>query len=72
MADYKESSENPLHREFGIWSNTKYIIKKMMKYQPSVFYLMIIGLLCGSILSYFWGFFGKYVIDIIQMDISEE
>ena len=72
MADYKESSENPLHREFGIWSNTKYIIKKMMQYQPSVFYLMIIGLVCGSILSYFWGFFGKYVIDILQMDISEE
>ncbi len=66
MSDYKESKDNPLHREYGIWSNTRYIIRKMAEYQPSVLFLMTLGLVGRSVFSYFWGIFGKYVIDIIQ------
>ncbi len=66
MSDYKESKDNPLHREYGIWNNTCYIVKKMAQYQPSVLILMLLGLVARSIFSYFWGIFGKYVIDIIQ------
>lgn len=66
MSDYKESKDNPLHREYGIRSNTRYIIRKMAEYQPSVLFLMALGLVCRSVFSYFWGIFGKYVIDIIQ------
>ena len=66
MSDYKESKDNPLHREYGIWSNTRYIIRKMAEYQPSVLFLMMLGLVGRSVFSYFWGIFGKYVIDIIQ------
>ena len=68
MADYKESKDNPLHKEYGIWSNTCYIVRKMAEYQPSVLLLMTLGLVGGSVFSYFWGVFGKYVIDIIQAD----
>ena len=68
MGDYKESKDNPLHKEYGIWSNTRYIIRKMAQYQPSVIFLMILGFVSGSTFSYFWGIFGKYVIDIIQAD----
>nr|MCR4617539.1 hypothetical protein [Lachnospiraceae bacterium]MCR5428304.1 hypothetical protein [Lachnospiraceae bacterium] len=64
MGDYKESKDNPLHKEYGIWSNTRYIIRKMAQYQPSVIFLMILGFVSGSTFSYFWGIFGKYVIDI--------
>jgi ABC-type multidrug transport system fused ATPase/permease subunit len=38
----------------------------MAEYQPSVLFLMALGLVCRSVFSYFWGIFGKYVIDIIQ------
>ena len=66
MSDYKESKDNPLHREYGIWRNTCYILRKMAEYQPSVLFLALIGLVGASVLTYFWGIFGKYVIDIIQ------
>ena len=72
MGDYKESKDNPLHKEYGIWSNTCYIIRKMAQYQPSVLFLMVLGFVCGSIMNYFWGIFGKYVIDIIQTDNGAE
>ena len=71
MADYKESKDNPLHKEYGIWRNTCYIIRKMAEYRPSVLFLMLIGLVGSSILSYFWGIFGKYVIDIIQNSAAD-
>ncbi len=71
MSDYKESKDNPLHKEYGILSNTRYIIRKMAQYQPSVLFLMFIGLVAGSVFSYFWGIFGKYVIDIIQTQDGE-
>ncbi|MBR1861631.1 MAG: ABC transporter ATP-binding protein [Lachnospiraceae bacterium] len=65
MSEYKESKDNPLHKEFGIWSNTVFILRKMAQYCPSSIFLVILGVVCGSVLQYFWGIFGKYVIDII-------
>lgn len=68
MADYKEAKDNPLHREFGVLSNTGYILKKMAQYQISAIFLMVLGFACRSVNSYFWGIFGKYVIDIIETE----
>ena len=71
-SEYNESKDNPLHREYGIWSNTVYILKTMWQYKPSVIFLVILGIVCNSVLSYFWGIFGKYVIDIIQLGLSRQ
>ena len=68
MSDFKESKDNPLHKEYSMWSNTCYIIRKMAEYQPSVLFLMVLGFVAKSVSPYFMGIFGKYVIDIIQTD----
>ncbi|MDE6640814.1 MAG: ABC transporter ATP-binding protein/permease [Acetatifactor sp.] len=68
MAEYKESTENPLHRQFGVWNNTIYILKKVKQYCPSAIPIALMGIICGSILSYYWGIVGKYVIDLVQAD----
>lgn len=70
MPEYKESKDNPLHREFGVWSNTVYILKKLGQYCPSAIPIALTGIVCGSILGYFWGIFGKYVIDMVQSEGS--
>ena len=72
MAEFKERTDNPLHRKFGIWSNTRYILAKCRQYCPSVIPIAAMGVVCGSVLGYFWGIFGKYVIDLIQSGIPEE
>lgn len=71
MAEFKERTDNPLHRKFGIWSNTRYILTRCRQYCPSVIPIAIMGVVCGSVLGYFWGIFGKYVIDLIQSGVSE-
>ena len=64
MGEYKDSADNPLHRRFGTWKNTVYIVKKLKQYCPAVIPIALLGIVCGSILSYYWGFIGKYVIDL--------
>ena len=66
MAEFNESKDNPLHKDFGVLSNTLYILKKEKQYRPSAIWYKLLGIVCGSVLSYFWGIFGKYVIDIVE------
>lgn len=68
MSEYKESKDNPLHRNFGVWSNTVYIVNKLKRYCPAVIPIAGMGIICGSVMSYFWGIFGKYVIDLVQSE----
>lgn len=70
MSEYKESKENPLHKEYGVWSNTRYILRKMAKYSPSLIVILLIGVICNSVNSYYWGIFGKYVIGLIEEQVS--
>jgi ABC-type multidrug transport system fused ATPase/permease subunit len=72
MAEYKESKDNPLHKEFGLWSNTKYVLGKAKKYCLSELVLAAIGMVTSSVLQYFWGVFGKYVLDIIENGIDDD
>ena len=60
MAKYKESKDNPLHREFGTWSNTRYILKKCREYCPSALVIAAIGIVCNSVMTYFWGILGNW------------
>lgn len=62
--------EKELHKEYGIWSNTKYIIKTIMKYKPVLFVAMLIAMITGSVLSFFWGVLGKFIIDLYENDIT--
>ena len=72
MAEFNESKDNPLHKDFGVLSNTIYILKKEKQYRPSAIWFKLVGIVCGSILSYFWGVFGKYVIDIVELGGATE
>ena len=72
MAEYKESKDNPLHKEFGLWSNTKYVLGKAGKYCMSALILAAIGMVVSSMLQYFWGVFGKYVLDIIENGVDND
>jgi len=67
---FKESKDNPYHKEFGKWSNTCYILKKCRKYCPSVLWLAGLGVICASVLNYYLGFFGKMVIDVVGSSAS--
>lgn len=66
---FKERKDNPLHKEFGKWSNTRYILRKCREYCPSVLVIALIGVICNSVMSYYLGFFGKLVIDVAGSEL---
>ena len=66
---YKESKDNPLHRDFGLWSNTRFVLNRMRKYCPIVFLLAFTDLFCASVQSYLGGFLSKFIMDAITIDL---
>lgn len=66
--EFKESKDNPLHKDYGVWSNTKYLLGKMRKHSPGLIATVILGIICSAVQTLCWGVFGKYIIDLIQLD----
>lgn len=72
MADFKESKDNPLFHKYGFVSNTGYVLKKTYKYAPAAIPYGIIDMVTGSVMGYFWGIIGKYVMDLITSEQPAE
>lgn len=72
MEEFKESKDNPLHKDYGLFSNTRYVLGKINTYQKRVLWMLIVVIISGSLLSVFWGVVSKVVIDIVQSAGSVE
>ncbi len=66
MLKRKQKSDNPLHKEYGIISNSIYVLGKIRQYSPVLLFLMATGVITGSMMQYLWSFISKFVIDIVQ------
>lgn len=66
----KEEPQNPLHREYGLFSNVRYIMKNLFKYAPIFKLLIPIGMICAPLMNYLWTFITKFVIDMITGEKS--
>ncbi len=63
-AENKE--QNPLHREYGIISNIRYILQAMFEGDRRFLYLIPIGVLCAPFTTYLWTFLSKFIIDTVM------
>ncbi|MCM1308280.1 MAG: ABC transporter ATP-binding protein/permease [Butyrivibrio sp.] len=61
-----KAGSNPLHTEYGVLSNSFYILKKLRQYTPSLIWIMLVGMLAGSAVQLMWSFIGKFIIDLVQ------
>ncbi len=62
----KAKESDKLHTEYGIFSNIAFVLRRIKKYRPGLFPIMLICIVVGSAINYLWSFFGKFVIDIIE------
>lgn len=63
----KEEQDNPLHKEYGIWSNVLFLLRKIKKYSPKLLFIIVIGVISQSAIQYLYSFIGKFVIDIVEV-----
>ena len=56
-----EEEKNPLHKEFGLFSNLKYVLAAMWEYSKVLIYLIPLGFLIAPAQLYLWSFLSKFI-----------
>lgn len=67
-----KEKQNPYHKEYGLFSNLRYILRAMRQYSGKIVFLLIIGVICAPIMQFLWTFISKYVIDLITGEAGVE
>ena len=57
--------KNPLHKEFGLFSNFSYVFNAMKKYSKILVCMLPLGFIILPIQRYLWSFITKFVMDIV-------
>ncbi len=63
--EIKEENKNPLHKDYGVLSNTRYVLKAMISHNKWFLVLIPVGVICAPVMQYLWTFISKFVIDMI-------
>lgn len=61
----KEKEKNPYHKEYGLWSNIRYILEYALKQDKKFYFLIPLGMVVAPLMQYLWNFISKFVIDMI-------
>ena len=58
----ENKEKNPLHKEYGVFSNVRYVWKGMIAFDKHFLYLIPIGVVCAPFMRYLWTFLSKFII----------
>lgn len=72
MKTKKEEKNNPYHKEYGLFSNIRYIASAMVKYQKKIIFLILLGMISEPFMRYLWTFLSKFIIDAITQNAGTE
>lgn len=61
----KEADKNPLHVEYGLFSNVRYMLHQMEEADSHILPLMLLGAVCAPFTQYLWGFLSRFIVDRI-------
>lgn len=61
----EEEKKNKYHKEYGPWSNSRYVMKSLFKTEPKMKMIIVLGTISSTIAVYLWTFISKFVIDAI-------
>ncbi len=62
----EQKEQNPFHREYGLFSNVRYILRAMFEGNKKFIYLIPIGMVCAPFSIYLWNFLSKFIIDAVM------
>lgn len=65
MKKKKEENQNPYHKDYGLFSNMRYVMSNMFRYVPKMRLYIPVGIVCAPLMQYLWTFITKFVIDMI-------
>ena len=65
MKKKKDENQNPYHKDYGLFSNMRYIMSNMFRYVPKMRLYIPVGIICAPLMQYLWTFITKFVVDMI-------
>ncbi len=60
-----EEKKNPLHKEYGLVSNLKWVFTAIQKHDVTLLALIALSVVCAPFMRYLWTFLSKFIIDLI-------
>lgn len=66
----EKKEENPFYKEYGVISNTGYILGKIWQYKKIMIAVLLIGAVASSANNFLWTFISKYIVDLVQTCIA--
>lgn len=60
-----DEKQNPLHREYGLLKNLKWILSAIVKYDKAMLGFCALGIFCAPFMNYLWTFISKFIIDMV-------
>lgn len=66
----EQEKKNPLHKEYGFFSNVAYILKKIIKQDRFILLLISLGMIGTPLMKYLWTFWSKAILDMITGNAS--
>ncbi len=60
-----EKQTNPLHRNYGLISNMRWMISAVARHNKALLVFVAISVICAPFMSYLWTFLSKFIIDMI-------
>ncbi|MCF0241017.1 MAG: ABC transporter ATP-binding protein, partial [Treponema sp.] len=64
MKTKKKTDERKYHKEYGLWSNTRFVLSSAWKYDKKIYLLTFLSIIIAPLSKYLWTILSKIVIDI--------
>lgn len=64
----EQENKNPLHKEYGVWSNAAFVVKNMVGYDKKMVPLIVLGVIGAPFATYLWTFMSKFILDLISKE----
>ncbi len=65
MRQKEKEKKNLYHKDYGVFSNTWYLLKAIARFQPKLLFMILLGMVMEPVMQYLWTFLSKFIIDVI-------
>ena len=72
MKKRNKEQKSMYHTEYGVWSNTLFVVKNMIGYDKKLLPIIMLGIFGAPFATYLWTFMSKFILDMVSNEGSVE
>jgi len=72
MKKRNKEQKSMYHTEYGVWSNTLFVVKNMIGYDKKLLPIIMLGIIGAPFATYLWTLMSKFILDMVSNGGSVE